>query len=349
MVSTKETFLHRVWQALPLIPVIVTTLGFVGSGLVYLTVVGRSVDTTVTEFNIKAQEFSSVVDLKLVSATAAIDAAVGLFASSNFVSPEEFRTFADFALRRSDGALALAWAPLAASPSDAGSAGASDLPDYRITYLDRGGKVAAVQGASLFGDIVLDPQVRGTLEEGYAISVPLIGPRAIALTDVDFVIIRAVMANLRGDQENPEVAGYIIGFFNLDTLIQWARLRLPARGQDVYVFIRSSERELERLHYLASRLALGAVQPLPTAQVLQGLHASIVLDTYGAHWLLVFTPMQGTRPLAPSLADKVLLAMGLTGTILLSLYLLQLRRQANEARSRGSVHGRGVISSAQPV
>ncbi len=201
MAVVKNLMKIRFWRSFPLIPIIATVVGFVGSTLVFIEVADRSAAANISEFKIKSGEFASVIDLKLMSALSSVDAAVGLFAASAFVSADEFRTFADFAFRRSDGAVALAWAPLATMTPAGGidpAALPTTMPDYRIAYLDRGEQIAALRGASLFGDIVVDPDVRRALATGDTITVPVIGSMTMALPGVDFIILRAVWA----DQED---------------------------------------------------------------------------------------------------------------------------------------------------
>jgi len=299
---------------------VVALIGLAVSAMGFLALWELRGRSDAVEFENYAQQIASSVDFKLFSATTTVDDVVALFHASREVRGEEFRAFAQVPLARSGSLRALAWVP-------ADSDGAAQTIAFLASKSERDERVLFDGAAAIAIDKVMGPWP----SYGYSTAVPLFGPQDERPDGVDFVILSPVRQR---SEAGGKLAGYVLGFFSADSLVDWVRNSMPALGHDLYLFAPTRSGAMALLSFLPSRLAPDGVRPLTTRQIGQGLYKSYGMESVGGTWLLVVTPSPGSFDQAPGSDAYGVAAGGAAMTLLLVLYLLELQRSARLSRRR---------------
>ncbi len=277
---------------------------------------------------------------------------VSFYAASNFVSRDQFQTFASQFLQSQPGLQALEWIPrVSAKTREAyeARARADGIVDFAIKERNADGNlVAAAERDAYFPVYYVVPQVGNEKAMGFDL-----GSNAARLSALNkardsgniAVSGRIKLVQETGDhfgllaflpiyvkdapheteqQRRENLFGFALGVIRVGDLVESAleSLRTPPGGLDIYVFDPGEAPEARLLYHHPSRVRAGGTTPKSEDTLRREVHASTFVSVGDRQWEIVFAPVPGYfEPRASWLAWGVL-AAGLLFTGLLTAYLV---------------------------
>ena len=305
-----------------------------------------------------ATEVQEIVRLQLDG----LDSIEYLYAASNFVSRDEFQTFASGLLKKRSAIQALEWIPrVSAGARETYEARArkDGIADFAFTERDAvGNLVPAGVRDTYFPVYYVVPHAGNEMALGFDLgSNPvrlsalnkarntgqLAVSRRIKLiqgTDDQFGFLAFQPIYHTGEphdtprQRRENLDGFAAGVYRVAGLVETAlgRLGTTAAGLDIYVFD-SEAPEARLLYFHPSRTRAGGTPPKSEDALRRDVHTSTFLSVGDRQWEIVFAPVPGYfEPQEPWLAWGVL-ATGLLFTGLLTAYLVSTAGRESKIRS----------------
>ena len=303
------------------------------------------------DFNVAAAGYTTAIDQTLSRHLDILDSIVGFYAASEFVSRDEFQTFAAEFLRRQPGIQALEWIPrVAAKAREEYEARARQdgIADFAIKERNADGNlVPARERAAYFPVYYVVPLAGNEKAMGFDLGsnaarlsalnkarnsgeIAVSGRiKLVQETGDQFGFLAFLPVYVKGAPHDTEqrrrenLFGFALGVFRIRDLVETALRRLSTSpgGLDVFVFDPDAP-EARLLYFHASRTGAGETTPESEDALRRQVHASAFLSVGDRQWEIVFAPAPGYfKAQAPWLAWGVL-ATGLLLTGLLTAYLI---------------------------
>ncbi|MCH7863957.1 MAG: CHASE domain-containing protein, partial [Proteobacteria bacterium] len=309
-----------------------------------------------------------------------------LYATSPFVSREEFRTFANSLLKRAPGVQALEWIPrISAGEREKYEriARADGFPDFRIKEKNaKGNMVPAGTRAEYFPVYYVEP-LKGN-ERALGFDLASNATRRDALTkarETGKVVVsgRIKLVQETGDQfaflafkpiyqknyplhsvelRRKFLLGFALGVFRIGDVVENALAKqVGPSGLDIYVFDDSAPAGNRFLYFHPSRVRQTKVPPESEETIFTGPHLTFNFPVGDRVWTLVFKPVAGYFAENSTWVPWSALFVGLVFTSILTVYLVSAadreRRITNLVHERtgalkeSDARFRGAIESLQ--
>jgi len=303
-------------------------------------------------FNDVTTQYATEVQETLTRQLDVLDSVVHLYAASEFVLRDEFRSFAEGLLANRPTIQALEWIPRVAAearkPYEA-RARKDGVAEYSFTERDALGTLIpagvrdiyfpvyyvvpqAGNEKALGFDLASDPARLAALNNarntgGLAVSgrIKLIQETGEQSGFVAFLpIFRKGEPRDTPRQRVENLDGFALGVFRIGSLVETALTNLgtPPAGLDIYLFDQGGAPGAQFLYFHPSRTREGGTTAKSEDAMRREAHASATVSVGDRQWEIVFAPIPGYfEAQAPWLA-WVVLATGLLFTGLLTAYLV---------------------------
>lgn len=315
------------------------------------TLVSQSVEERAAlELERRASDFTLALNQSIARDVEVLQHIVSLFDSSERVMRDEFRLFTQRALAAHPGIQALEWIPRvphAARGAHEAAARADGLTGFSLREKGRaGGMVAAeirdeyfpvyyvepMQGnaAAVGFDLASNPVRSEALKRARDNAAPVTTGRITLVqeTGEQFGFLIFVPVFTRGDlpqavsERRERLMGFALGVYRVGDMVETILTGRVAQEFDIAVFDAAAEAGVSRLYYRSAQ-AHASPPPAPTEnEIRSGRHLATELHLPGRTWTLYLRPATGAGWLQGHWQEWGALVIGLSFTVLLSVYLM---------------------------
>jgi len=271
----------------------------------------------------------------------------GLYAASDFVTREEFKTFVSNQPRAQFGNAYLEWVPRVPAQrreevdAEARAEGFADFriwpagPESEPQTRDRDYfpifyvEPSAANAGDLGYDLASDPARLRALDRARDSGKPAVtgrltiapGPASDPAVVIAFPIYRMKTPPATVAGRRLGLMGFAVGHFQIEKLVNAGARSGGPFLQDIYIYDENAVAPEPRLFYFSpSRRNTGPVAPLPEDKVLSGYHWAGVVEVPARKWTVVFRPAPGYFGMWGGGIAWMTLALGLVLTFLVAGY-----------------------------
>lgn len=296
---------------------------------------------------------------------------VGLYAASDKVDREEFRTFINTSIVNFPAIQKVAWIPrvtVAERQDFVDNARREGLADFRLMELGPGDvKIPAGQRAEYYPIYFAEPLASNKKLLGFDLSsCSVSGPVLPLARDAGTMLTTAAMqGNVMGaepsvrilmpiyrlgktpstiEQRQAQLTGFISAWLQPASLVERALKDVRLDGLDVMLVDESAKLDKRLLYFHSLQTTTMPVSPPTEAEISTGQHVRVPLTIPGRQWSLLFSP-------TPAFMDNyvltqmwITLAVGLVITAMFSLYL-SAQFRSSTARIRGLAEGLSISNA----
>ncbi|MDP6786904.1 MAG: CHASE domain-containing protein [Rhodospirillales bacterium] len=315
------------------------------------------------DFTVATARYTAALDRAMAGNFDILNSINGFYAASNFVSRDEFKTFAGAFLHRQPGIQAFEWVPrVTAEKRDEYEARArrDGIADFAIKERNADGSLVAARERDAYFpvyyivphagnervmgfDLASDAARLSTLSKARITGQLAVSGRVRLVQETgDQFGFLAFLPIFRKDvphdtprQRRENLDGFALGVFRIGDLMETTSrsMSAPPAGLDIYLFDQGGVPGERFLYSRSSRAGAGASTPKSEDALRREVHTSNFLSVGDRQWEIVFQPVPGYfEPQAPWLAWGVL-AAGFLFTGLLTAYMISAAGRESSIRT----------------
>lgn len=296
---------------------------------------------------------------------------VGLYAASEKVDREEFRTFINTSIVNFPAIQKVAWIPRVTAAERQGfvdNARREGLADFRLMELGPGDvKIPAGQRTEYYPIYFAEPLASNKKLLGFDLSsCSISGPVLPLARDAGTMLTTASMqGNVMGaepsvrilmpiyhlgktpstiEQRQTQLTGFISAWLQPASLVERALKDVRLDGLDVMLVDESAKLDKRLLYFHSLQSTTIPVSPPTEVEITTGQHVRVPLTIPGRQWSLLFSPTPAFMANYALTQMWLTLAVGLVITAIFCLYLSVLFRSSS-ARIRGLAEGLSISNA----